>query len=243
MDIKRGAIVFHATDIAPRAFRIALFDFTVDIMKADQLSSTFMNPAATSLRSRSLRIPASKPVVRTPTTTVGFRRAERLNRSFSRRRFMSVSAGAAGILLSSRFFSHAKPAETVAPRPIPGGLQFLAPGDLTVFHVKAPGYPGSGLDPATNDPSLITDFNGQVGLAYVRGTGTHSALGTLPRPLTKSRCAVAGEGGREGMAPNLDSIGRFLCNQTRRVQTAPRPLCKPRVGWRCWLPAAMRELT
>ena len=59
-------------------------------------------------------------------------------------------------------------------------MQFLAPGDLTIFHVEAPGYPGSGLDPATNDPSLITDFNGQVGLAYVRGTGTHSALGTLP---------------------------------------------------------------
>ena len=87
---------------------------------------------------------------------------------------MRVGAGAAGgVLLSSSFLSTSKAAAAVDPKPIPGGLQFLFP-DPTVFHVEAPGYPGSGLDPATNDPSIITDFNGYVGLAYVTGMGTHT---------------------------------------------------------------------
>jgi len=87
---------------------------------------------------------------------------------------MRITAGAAGgVLLSSSFLSTSRAALPVAPQPIPGGLQFLFP-DPTVFHVEAPGYPGSGLLPATNDPSVITDFNGYVGVAYLTGMGTHT---------------------------------------------------------------------
>ena len=66
------------------------------------------------------------------------------------------------------------------PRPIPYGTQFLAPLNPTLFHVEAPGYPIPGLDtnPATHDPSTITDFKGFVGLAYVGGQGTHHDLVT-----------------------------------------------------------------
>ena len=87
---------------------------------------------------------------------------------------MRVTAGVAGgVLLSPSFLSTGKAVQAVDPKPIPGGLQFLFP-DPTVFHVLAPGYPGSGLDPATNDPSVITDFNGYVGVAYLTGMGTHT---------------------------------------------------------------------
>jgi hypothetical protein len=37
----------------------------------------------------------------------------------------------------------------------------------------APGYPGFG-NAATDDPSVITDFNGHVGVTYVQGWGTHT---------------------------------------------------------------------
>ena len=42
---------------------------------------------------------------------------------------------------------------------------------------------GFEMDPATNDASVITDFNGQLGLAYIAGMGTHTdrATGTVRR--------------------------------------------------------------
>src|SRR5262245_7130773 len=56
--------------------------------------------------------------------------------------------------------------------PIPGGLDFLGNGSAS--HVYAHGYPGFGGDPGTEDPSVISHFNGVFGLAYVRGMGTHT---------------------------------------------------------------------
>jgi hypothetical protein len=79
-------------------------------------------------------------------------------------------------MFSSRFLSSALAADCDDPRPIPGGQQFLFP-DPTVFHILLPGYPFfPDNNPATNDPSVITDFNGHVGLAYVQGMGTHTNL-------------------------------------------------------------------
>lgn len=95
----------------------------------------------------------------------------------TRRRFLGAAAGAAAIVAAPGLapFAWAHARGTADPRPIPGGLQFLLPFDDTVFHVFAPGYPGlPDNDPATNDPSTITDFNGDVGLCYVGGTGTHT---------------------------------------------------------------------
>jgi hypothetical protein len=70
---------------------------------------------------------------------------------------------------------------TADPQPIPYGTPFLFP-DPTIFHVEAPGYPLPNppfdTNPATNDPSTITDFNGSVGLVYVGGQGTHHDLTT-----------------------------------------------------------------
>src|SRR4051794_33035978 len=87
----------------------------------------------------------------------------------SRRHFLRLAAGAAGLALAGGP-ARARP-RAVAPAPIPGGLDFLGTGD--VFHVYASGYPGFG-DASTDDPSLITDFNGDVGVAYVRGMGTRT---------------------------------------------------------------------
>jgi hypothetical protein len=103
--------------------------------------------------------------------------------ALSRRRFLSAAAGAAGLLLGAGTWSPARAGGNSDPNPIPGGLDFL--GDGTIFHVLAPGYPGTGLDPAANDPSTIADFNGAVGLAYVRGTGTHTDKTTDPPTVSR----------------------------------------------------------
>jgi hypothetical protein len=92
----------------------------------------------------------------------------------SRRQFLT-SAAAVPVLAAMRFPSAAAaaPPGIALPNPIPGGLEIL--GNGTVFRILLPGYPPLGSpDPASNDPSLITDFNGHVGLAYVQGTGLHT---------------------------------------------------------------------
>lgn len=95
----------------------------------------------------------------------------------SRRHFLGAAAGA-GLFLASSQLSPGLAASCADPRPIPQGNQFLFP-DPTVFHIELPGFPGfPDNDPAANDPSVITDFNGHSGLAYVRGTGTHTDLTT-----------------------------------------------------------------
>lgn len=86
--------------------------------------------------------------------------------TFSRRQFLRLTAGAAGLVAASGLAGPVFGGKSSLPNPIPGGI------DIPPFiHILLPGYPGFGMDPATNDPALITDFNGHIGLAYVRGTG------------------------------------------------------------------------
>jgi hypothetical protein len=85
----------------------------------------------------------------------------------SRRQFIRTSVGATGAVLSSGLWlpavAHAHENDHVAPRPIPGGTQFLGPG-TELFHVFEPVH---GLEPIT-----IFDFKGFVGVAHIQGTGT-----------------------------------------------------------------------
>jgi hypothetical protein len=84
----------------------------------------------------------------------------------SRRQFMMTAAGATGAVLSSGLWlpavAHAGENDHVAPRPIPGGVQF--PFGPEVFHVFGPVH---GVEPST-----IFDFKGFVGVAHITGTGT-----------------------------------------------------------------------
>jgi len=54
------------------------------------------------------------------------------------------------------------------PRPIPGGIQPLAPANPEVFHVFPPG---------AGEPNTITDFNGFVGVAHIQGVGAGANVG------------------------------------------------------------------
>ncbi len=94
--------------------------------------------------------------------------------TLTRREFLKlvgINALALGVTLS---FPRRASAHGSGPNPIPGGIQPFGPG-TTVYHVLLPGYPPFGSpNPAENDLSLITDFNGHVGLAYVQGMGTRT---------------------------------------------------------------------
>jgi hypothetical protein len=87
----------------------------------------------------------------------------------SRRQFMSTAAGATGAVLSSGLWmpalaeAHGLNGDPVDPKPIPIGIQPFGPG-TEIFHVAFPG--------PVNEPSLITDFHGLVGVANLGGTGT-----------------------------------------------------------------------
>jgi hypothetical protein len=89
-----------------------------------------------------------------------------LKDSLTRRQFLAIvgaGAGVATLALPGRVLA----SDCSLPNPIPGTL------DGSPFHIKLPGYPPLGSpDPASNDAATITDFNGHVGLAYVRGMGT-----------------------------------------------------------------------
>ena len=91
----------------------------------------------------------------------------------SRRQFIRTSVGATGAVLSSGLWlpavAHASGHHHVAPRPIPGGTQFLGPG-TELFHAFEPVH---GLEPIT-----IFDFKGLVGVAHIQGTGTGTDTGT-----------------------------------------------------------------
>jgi len=83
----------------------------------------------------------------------------------SRRGFIGRVAGGAGVLVGASLI---RPGAVIAaplkknatPKPIPGG--FEAGG--IVFHTYSLGR--------DQEPSVITDFNGFVGVAQVQGTGT-----------------------------------------------------------------------
>jgi len=93
-------------------------------------------------------------------------------RPFTRRQAVATGAAALGLLALPRYAFGAPP--SAGPKPIPQVLDPAVP-----IHIQLPGYPPFGSpDPATNDPSTITDFNGHVGLTYVRGTGTRTDKAT-----------------------------------------------------------------
>jgi hypothetical protein len=77
---------------------------------------------------------------------------------------MTVAAGATGVVLGSGLWMPGlASAHSIAPRPIPGGIQPFGPG-TEVFHV----FPiVAGVEPST-----ITDFHGSIGAAEIQGTGT-----------------------------------------------------------------------
>jgi hypothetical protein len=95
------------------------------------------------------------------------------HRRVSRRSFIGAAAGVGGLALASTV---AGPGVALArgsrarPRPIPGGIQPFGPG-TQVFHLVPPEIGA--------EPSTITDFNGVVGLAVIRGEGwaTDTATG------------------------------------------------------------------
>ena len=71
-----------------------------------------------------------------------------------------------------------------APLPIPGG--FANPTGGHFVHLNLPGpvdqpppNPPTSPFPATNEPSTITDFNGDLAVADVTGTGTDGSGNTL----------------------------------------------------------------
>ena len=99
-------------------------------------------------------------------------------RALSRGQFISAAAGAAGAALSSGLWTPllaqaAPPSSSIAPKPIPGGLQPFGPG-TEVFHQYAPPVDTQfgGLPWPAFDMSQITDFNGAMAVARIRGTGT-----------------------------------------------------------------------
>lgn len=90
-----------------------------------------------------------------------------LRHAFSRRGFIGVAAGAAGVALGSGTIPMAlasnKKSGSAEPLPIPGGIPNpFAPGEI--IHNFFPGE--------RNDPSVINNFNGFSGLAELLGTGT-----------------------------------------------------------------------
>ena len=81
----------------------------------------------------------------------------------SRRNFVGAIAGATGLLATSGLWIPAvAQAPDASPKPISGGIQPLGPG-TEVFHFNLPA-PGVEL-------SMITDFDGTLGVAALTGTG------------------------------------------------------------------------
>jgi hypothetical protein len=105
-------------------------------------------------------------MIRTPFASWGVSRGKRL---LSRRRFLQAAAGTvgalgAGLLLPTRALAAGRD-----PKPIPGGNDNPAGGPF--IHAHLPG-PADAAPPNGNEPSLITDFDGLIGVARVQGTGT-----------------------------------------------------------------------
>jgi hypothetical protein len=101
-----------------------------------------------------------------------------LSRRLSRRQLLRTTAGAglalgAGLLPASR--AYAQGGGTALPSPIPFA-QKLPPATRAYgpFHFMLPGPADQG-----HEPSLITDFNGFIGVANFSGTGKDGAGNAL----------------------------------------------------------------
>jgi hypothetical protein len=114
-----------------------------------------------------LQASANSPLAESPLAAAGLARAASLRRRlWSRRRFLRRAAGAAGLVLGAHVLwpglalgEH----QRALPTPIPETTVLGG----TPFHVVGPGPADQG-----NDPSVITDFKGVVGIAAGAGTGT-----------------------------------------------------------------------
>jgi hypothetical protein len=92
-------------------------------------------------------------------------------RGITRRNVIRLGAGAAGLTLPALRQAYAKrPNAEILPKPIPGGINIAPFGFFHLF------LPGPGLE-----PSSITDFNGNVGIALIRGEGTGTTAGISER--------------------------------------------------------------
>jgi len=83
-----------------------------------------------------------------------------------------MTAAASGVLfggLAAPSAAEAARKGSSTPKPIPGGIQPFGSG-TELFHIflPAPGF----------EPSTITDFNGEVGVANVGGMGTQTDTNT-----------------------------------------------------------------
>ena len=87
------------------------------------------------------------------------------DRAHSRRQFLRTAVGVTGGVLGASLWlpAQAWARHHVAPRPIPGGSTITVGGEEFFIH-RYP--PMSG-----NELSTITDLNGHVGNARIRGTG------------------------------------------------------------------------
>ena len=94
----------------------------------------------------------------------------RFRPAMSRRRFARTAAGTAvlGSTFSSRLWMPelAQAKASFAPVPIPGGSPVLGGS----YHVFGP----AAIDPIDAEPSSITNFNGFIGLSYIRGMVTQT---------------------------------------------------------------------
>ena len=103
--------------------------------------------------------------------------------ALSRRHFLRATAGTAGGILGASLLLPC-PAradddddhnddhddDIVLPKPIPLGTRFLGGEDTELFHFYLP--PPDNEPSALFEPSTIFDFDGAVGIAEHRGTGT-----------------------------------------------------------------------
>ena len=87
------------------------------------------------------------------------------------------------------------------PLPIPGGSPALGGG----FHVYGPTPDGS-FDPIDAEPATITNFHGDVGLAYISGMVTRTRMST----------------GARARLPFLSSDMRFMQGVYRGMDGKPR---------------------
>src|SRR6266511_5013983 len=120
----------------------------------------------------------SRPVVPIPKHTSALQPVSRADGEhalqhspgWSRRRVVrtalgvTAAAGMAGIGL--RRAGRVR-ADGAAPLPIPGGSPAIVALAGQLFHVYGPGIPD--FDPPDAEPSTITDFSGQIALAYIDG--------------------------------------------------------------------------
>ena len=95
--------------------------------------------------------------------------SSRQPRCLSRRRFLQAAAGSAGAMAAGFLWPTPTSAAGRDPKPLLGSVPNATGGP--VLHINFIG-PADAPAPNGNDPSSITDFDGFIGSADVRGTGT-----------------------------------------------------------------------